>query len=86
MFSGGFIENNMFADYRAYLSDVERLNKDYPVLFMAYGEDEAERTTVSGKIIAPYKAMGLNVHIYTTHGYHEWDVWRRSLREFLKLL
>lgn len=86
MFSGGFIENNMFADYRAYLSDVERLNKDYPVLFMAYGEDEAERTTISGKIIAPYKAMGLNVHIYTTHGYHEWDVWRRSLREFLKLL
>lgn len=86
MFSGGFIVKNVLADFTEYLSDVNRVNEEYPLIFISYGLSELERTTVASKNIAPYMEKGLRASIFTTHGYHEWDVWRRSLRAFLSHL
>ncbi len=86
MFSGGFTVKDQFADYTELLNDSDSFNNTYSVLFASYGEQEGERFREARTILEEYAKKGINSTIYSTPGYHEWDVWRYCVYEFLPLL
>ena len=87
VFSGGFPIENRFGlwDYSEYYNDAEAVNRDFDVLFIAGGDDEGypERTA---PVIKEEQDKGVNVIGYHHPGFHVWDVWRFSAREFMQLI
>ena len=87
VFSGGFPIENRFGywDYTDYYNDAEAVNRDFDVLFIAGGDDEGypERTA---PVIQEEQDKGVNVIGYHHPGFHVWDVWRFSAREFMQRL
>lgn len=86
MFSSGFVIQDKFADYSSLFADPERFNNELPLLFASYGEQEAPRSLVAKPLLDQLRAQGIHSTLYTTPGYHEWDVWRKSVHQFLQLL
>ena len=85
VFSGGFpIVRNEY-DYTDYFNDPETFNAEFDVMLFTGGDDEGynERTA---PVVAEKQALGLNVKGYHHPGFHVWDVWRFSAREFLGLI
>lgn len=86
LFSGGFTIKDDFSDYTDMLNDTATFNTTFPLLFASYGEQEDARFLEAKTTLDKYAKMGLVSTVYSTPGYHEWDVWRRCLHEFLTLL
>lgn len=86
MFSGGFTISDQFVDYTEMLSDADDFNEKIKVLFASFGEQEAPVFLEAQSKLMKLREQGIKSHIYSTHGYHEWGVWRKSLHEFLPLL
>ena len=57
--------------------------KDFDVLFISGGDDEGypERTA---PVVEAEQKLGVNVIGYHHPGFHVWDVWRFSAREFMQ--
>lgn len=74
------------------ISDMEAFKKSNQLVFVSYGSREVEggKTRRGGDPkadIDALKAAGLNSHYYVSPDTaHEWQSWRRSLREFAPLL
>ncbi len=85
VFSGGFPIVNQFGywDYTDYYNDAEAVNRDFDVLFISGGDNEGypERTE---PVVHAEQEKGVNVIGYHHPGYHVWDVWRFSAREFMQ--
>lgn len=86
LFSGGFTVKDDFADYTDLLNDTETFNSLFPLLFASYGEQEDERFLEAKTTLDNYTRKGLVSTVYSTPGYHEWDVWRKCLHQFAQLL
>lgn len=90
-FSGaGFIQPNtdITQMYNGVWADAEKFNKQTKVLYMSIGTTEPERmyTGVNGFHKALEKA-GIKHTYYESPGTaHEWQTWRRSLRQFASLI
>ncbi|MBQ8069747.1 MAG: esterase family protein [Bacteroidales bacterium] len=67
------------------ISDTKEFNKNLDVFMMSCGEED-ERITNTTKKVAEMKAAGVNVIWKTYPGDHEWQVWRKSFRDFIHLL
>ena len=87
VFSGGIAPKSMFGAYdlSEYFEDAERFRKLIKVLFVSGGESEG-MIAPNQKVLDELKERGIEGVHYTHPGYHEWDVWRYSLREYLQLL
>jgi enterochelin esterase-like enzyme len=74
-----------FYDYSSRFDDAAVFNEAVRLFFLATGEDE-ER--VYGGLRANLRALdgkGIRYSFHHCPGFHEWTVWRRHLKEFLKL-
>ena len=69
----------------AAFEDAERFNRLIQVLFVSAGESE-RMTEANHDTLKTLAEKGIHGVEYTRPGYHEWDVWRYSLREFAQLL
>ena len=87
VFSGGISPKGMFGDFdvSAAFEDAERFNRLIRVLFVSAGESE-RMTEANHDTLKTLAEKGIHGVEYTRPGYHEWDVWRYSLREFAQLL
>jgi len=85
LFSGGVITTNELTDLAAFTQK----NK---LVFMSYGSVELSGNRRGGALdlkasADALKAVGINAHYYVSPGTaHEWQSWRRSLREIAPLL
>jgi enterochelin esterase family protein len=86
VFSGGSIAVSNITDMAAFKQKVK-------VVFVSYGSrevDSANRRVFGGDPKANIEALkeaGINAHYYISpQTAHEWQSWRRSLREFAPLL
>ena len=79
LFSGGSISTNE-------ITDMDAFKKQAKVVFFSFGS--LERGSTSAKAAADVlKERGVNAHYYESPGTaHEWQSWRRSLREYAPLL
>jgi enterochelin esterase-like enzyme len=85
VFSGGFpIQRNEY-DFTDYFNDPEQVNRDFDVLFFSGGDDEGYLRSTD-PIVKAKQEIGVNVTGYHHPGFHVWDVWRFSAREYLQLL
>ena len=70
--------------YNGALSDAEAFNKKVKTLFLGTGTHEAQRTKTLSNALT---AAGIKNNYYESPGTaHEWQSWRRSLKEFAPLL
>lgn len=85
VFSGGFPITRAEYDFTDYFNDPEQVNKDFDVLFFSGGDDEGYLVSTD-PIVKKEQELGVNVVGYHHPGFHVWDVWRFSAREYLQLL
>ena len=87
VFSGGINPTGMFGDFdvSAAFEDAERFNRLIKVFFASAGESE-RMTQANHETLQALAEKGIHGVEYTHPGYHEWDVWRYSLREYVQLL
>ncbi len=79
LFSGGSISTNEITDPAAF-------NKKVKVMFFSFGSLEPGAPSAKAAS-ANLKGIGVNSYYYESPGTaHEWQTWRRSLREFAPLL
>jgi enterochelin esterase-like enzyme len=88
VFSGGVAAKGMFGDFdiSAAFEDGERFNRLLKVFFVSFGEQEPMGERNRATLDELYKTKGIKSVVYSRPGYHEWDVWRYSAREYLQLL
>lgn len=89
VFSSGIDPIGMFNSYdiNYAFEDIEKFNRLLKVFFVSAGEQEVPMCQNSKDFLKTMKEQkGLNSVMYSHPGYHEWDVWRYSLREYLQLL
>lgn len=67
------------------ISNAKEFSKDFDVFMMSCGEQD-ERITGTTKKIKEMQAAGVSLVWKTYPGDHEWQVWRKSLRDFVQLL
>ncbi len=83
---GGIRESKGFdaeAAMPGLISNHEKYNKDLDVFYISVGTDDM-RITPTTKAVNDMKSEGLNVIFNTFPGDHEWQVWRKSLWDFLQ--
>ena len=86
IFSAHLYINNGEDDYTPLLSNKEEFNSKMKLLFLSAGEQEEGLVKSHKKAFSTLDDMGIKYRYYTTPGYHEWQVWRYSAREFLSYL
>ena len=88
VFSGGINPTGMFGDFdvSAAFADGERFNRLIKVFFASAGESERMTEANHETLQKLAETKGIHGVEYTRPGYHEWDVWRYSLREYVQLL
>lgn len=86
LFSAVLILNDGNDDYTSVFADAEGFNSQMDLFFVATGEQETDMLAANQKHIDELTQSGIQCVFYTTPGYHEWQVWRYSAREFLKLV
>lgn len=67
------------------LSDPERFNKNLNVFYISNGEQDGS-FNYTIKTVEKLREHGVNVHLKTFPGAHEWHVWRKALHDFAPLL
>jgi enterochelin esterase family protein len=63
------------------LTNAKSFNNSLKVFYISVGEQDP-RLEPTKKAVADFKAHGLNVDFASFPGGHEWQVWRKSLRDF----
>ena len=88
IFSGGVRPVGMFDSYDLSwaFEDPEKFNRLIKVFFVSAGEQEMMYESNKEFLQRMKEEKGINSVFYSRPGYHEWDVWRYSAREFLQLL
>jgi enterochelin esterase-like enzyme len=79
-------------DYLHELDDAEKFARDFKVFFRAVGDTDfvaldrfhADDAYFAEKGLSPEQAPNHIVRIYT--GAHEWNVWRKCLRDFIQMI
>ena len=66
-------------------TDTARFNKDFDLFMITCGEQDP-RIDATRSIIHSMQEQGVDVRFASYPGVHEWQVWRKSLRDFLPLL
>lgn len=56
------------------------------LIFLSCGKGESGLLTEQRKVADKMEAAGISCRCESYEGFHEWHVWRKSLRDFLKLL
>lgn len=72
-------------DYMQAFADPEGFKEKVKLLFFGYGEQEERIVRGLTPQFQDFDERGIPYTVYTCPGYHEWTVWRKCLREFLKL-
>lgn len=85
VFSGGLPISRPEYDYTDFFRDAEKINRAFRVFFVSCGEQEPMCEPTMKKM-AELKEAGAHVTAYHHPGYHCWDTWRYSLKNFLPLL
>lgn len=67
------------------LSDVKTFNKNFDVFFISCGEQDP-RIEYTRNIVQKMREGGVEVLFNSYPGDHEWQVWRKSLHEFVQYL
>ena len=67
------------------LSDVKTFNKNFDVFFISCGEQDP-RIEYTRNIVQKMRDGGVEVRFNSYPGDHEWQVWRKSLHEFVQYL
>ena len=67
------------------LSDTKTFNQQFDVFFMSCG-DQDPRIEYTRNIVKKMRDNGVEVRFNSYPGDHEWQVWRKSLREFVQYL
>ena len=82
IFSGGLVLKNEEDDYTNILFNPEKFNQQFKLLFVSCGLDEAfyEETNTNVKKVLEHQVP---IVTYERSGYHDWTVWRHSVKEFL---
>jgi len=83
---GGIRESKGFdaeAAMPGLISNAEKYNKDLDVFYISVGTDDM-RITPTTKAVNDMKEKGLNIIFNTFPGDHEWQVWRKSLHDFMQ--
>ena len=90
----GFVSARMMGDnsYLAFLDDAEAFKESFRVFFRACGDQdtlvlptfEADRAMFEEKGLGPEACPAHREKIYS--GEHEWNVWRRCLRDFAQMI
>lgn len=65
------------------ISNSSKYNQDLKVLYISVGTDDP-RITPTTKAVEKMRADGLNIVFNTFPGDHEWQVWRKSLHDFVQ--
>ena len=84
VFSGGFPISRPEYDYTALLQNPEELNASLDLLFFSNGDQEPMCTSA---LVSIHSLQEKGAHVLSGAaypGYHVWDVWRYSLRDFVK--
>jgi enterochelin esterase-like enzyme len=86
IFSGGFSYKGDGYDLTGLFNDPEEFCRRFELLFVSAGEQEQPMCDEKRAELEELNAKGVRNVFYSCPGYHEWDVWRYSAREFVKLL
>ena len=84
VFSGGFPIRRPEYDYTEFFASPDTVNQTLHLLFLSSGEQEGkwEDTLASARELTERGCRNIVAAHYP--GYHVWDVWRYSLRDFLQ--
>ena len=83
---GGIREASSFdaeAAMPGLLSQHDRFNKQFKTIYISVGEQDP-RITGTRKAVKDMQDHGLNIQFATFPGDHEWQVWRKSLHDFVQ--
>lgn len=83
---GGIREAGAFDAEKAMpglISGKDRYNKELSTLYISVGTDDP-RITPTTKAVEDMRSKGLNITFSTFPGDHEWQVWRKSLHDFVQ--
>lgn len=86
LFSCYLIINDGEDDYTSLFMDSQRFNRDFDLFFFSTGDREENFYSFNLQAVEQLRQWGVNVEYFETPGYHEWQVWRHSLRAFLQKL
>jgi enterochelin esterase family protein len=67
------------------LTDTHTFNKNFDVFFMTCGEQDP-RIEYTRNIVKQMRDKSVEVRFNSYPGDHEWQVWRKSLHEFVQYL
>lgn len=83
---GGIREANAFDAERALpglITNADKYNNDLRTLYISVGQDDP-RITPTTKAVKDMQSKGLNIIFNSFPGDHEWQVWRKSLHDFVQ--
>ncbi len=86
IFSAVLVTNDGMDDYTDVFANAEKFNDKIDLFFVGTGEQETDMLESNRTNIKMLREKGIRCEFYTTPGYHEWQVWRYSAKEFLKLV
>lgn len=67
------------------ISKADKFNKDLRVFYISVGNDDP-RITPTTKAVDSMRSHGLNIIFNSFPGDHEWQVWRKSLHNFVQMI
>ena len=83
---GGIRESGAFDAEKALpglISNAKKYNDELDVFYISVGTED-NRITSTKKAVEDMKSKGLNIVFNTFPGDHEWQVWRKSLHDFVQ--
>ncbi len=83
---GGIRESSSFDAEKAMpglISKADTYNKSLRLLYISVGTDDP-RITSTTKAVETMRSQGLNITFNSFPGDHEWQVWRKSLHDFVQ--
>lgn len=83
---GGIREASSFDAEKALpglITNAPKYNKELKTLYISVGQDDP-RITPTTKAVKDMQSQGLNIVFNTFPGDHEWQVWRKSLHDFVQ--
>ena len=86
MLSGTLLKRFEGDDYTAIFDNPEVFRKDFGVFFLSMGSEEKPLIENNLALADELRSKGVDVKTFITPGFHEWEVWRYSIREFLKFV
>jgi enterochelin esterase-like enzyme len=86
VFSGDVTINGVGYDMHETFENAKRFTQTYDLFFVAYGEKEQPSCDRTRELCRYYQALGSDMHFYSCDGAHEWYVWRKAIREMMRML